>query len=271
MPKPDGRPGRRRRRWLAVLLLTPYPLAVGGGMEPSIPFDWALNLGDAAVAPALRAKADGRRRVVVLQHGLWRSPEALARLERALQAAGYATLNPGYPSRSCTIEAAANLLRDAVERELAAGPADVELAFVAHSLGGLVVQEYLRQPQTRAPFACVYIGVPHRGAVLCDLRKHWWPFPLLMGTAAALQLSPGDPFHRQPIPFVDRSGAIVGDRGAGNAAIPGDDDGTVACSEATLAGAKDVVHLPHGHTAIATADATVQQVLTFLRDGRFAH
>lgn len=84
-----------------------------------------------------------------------------------------------------------------------------------------------------------------------------------------MQLSPGDPFHAQPIPFADRSGCIVGNRGDGNAAIPGADDGTVAVGEATLAGALDRVELPLGHTAIAGSDRTVHQVLHFLGERRF--
>src|SRR5262245_5344446 len=269
---------RRRRRWLrwCVGTLLVYPAAVACGMEPALPFDWAINLGDIPLEPALCAPADGVRRLVVLQHGLWRTPLALGRLARALGAHGYEVLGPGYPSRACTLQEAAAMLAAAIDTRLAHdgkghSDAPLQIAFVGHSMGGLVVQEYLRRPDAKTPFACVYIAVPHRGAVLCDLRKNWWPFPLLLGDRAALQLSPGDAFHRQAIPHVAISGAIVGDVGEGNDAIPGDDDGTVAVGEATLAGAADVVTVPLGHTAIAGGAATVRQVLAFLRHGRFAH
>jgi alpha-beta hydrolase superfamily lysophospholipase len=240
-------------------------------MQPAVPFDVALNLWPAPpVEESLRAQPAGKPRLVVLQHGLWRSPWSLWRLERALAAHGYAVLNPGYPSTRARIEQHAERLRDAIEAWVRANGAPEEIAFVGHSLGGLVIEEYLRRPDARAPVRCVYIATPHRGAVLCDLRKHWWLFRLLMGTDAALQLSPGDPFHQQPLPFVERSGAIVGSIGEGNTSIPGDDDGTVAVGEAQLAGAADTVMLPFGHTGIAAADATIGQVLRFLHDGRFA-
>ncbi|MGE3174443.1 MAG: esterase/lipase family protein [Planctomycetota bacterium] len=261
---------RRRRGLLAAALLLPYPAALLCGMPAALPFDAVLTLGGVAYDAALHAPQDGRRHLVVLQHGLWRSPWSMARLERALRAHGYDVLNPGYPSTSCTIEEAASMLAAAIDAECAAGPRPVELSFVAHSMGGLVVQEYLRRPDAR-PFArAVYIAVPHRGAVLCDLRKHWWPFPLLLGTGAALQLSPGDPFHRRAIPHPERCGAIVGDVGDGNAAIPGRDDGTVAVGEAQLGGAADTVVVPLGHTAIAGSAVTARQVLEFLARGRFA-
>ncbi len=268
--EPQPQRPRRWRRVLWLLLLAPYPLAWAGGMEPALPFDLAINLGGDLEEPGLRPPSDGTRRLVVLQHGLWRTPWSLWRLERALRASGYDVVNPGYPSRSCRIEDAATLLHDAVERAVAAGPQPVDIAFVGHSMGGLVIEEYLRRGDARAPFACVYVAVPHHGAVLCDLRKHWWPFPLLLGDRAALQLSPGDAFHRQAIQFAERSGALVGDRGAGNAAIPGDDDGTVAVGEATLAGAADVLRVPLGHTAIAGDAQVIRQVLQFLLHRQFA-
>jgi len=268
---------RRRWRWLrwALGLLLGYPAAVLCGMEPALAFDWAINLGDVPLDPALCAPVDGVRRLVVLQHGLWRTPLSLGRLERALLAHGYEVLDPGYPSRACTLQEASALLAATIEAYLArdaAGTqaAPLQIAFVGHSMGGLVVQEYLRRPDAKTPFACVYVAVPHRGAMLCDLRKNWWPFPLLLGDRAALQLSPGDAFHRQAIPHVAQSGAIVGDVGDGNDAIPGHDDGTVAVDEATLSGAADVVRVPLGHTAIAGSALTVRQVLAFLRHGHFA-
>jgi hypothetical protein len=106
--------------------------------------------------------------------------------------------------------------------------------------------------------------------VLADLRKHWFLFRWVMGTKAALQLSPGAALHRQPIPWPERSGTVVGDLGEGNAAIPGRDDGTVGVDEATFAGCTARVQVPFGHTAVATAPDVLRQVLHFLQRGAFA-
>lgn len=246
-----------------------YGGAVALGMPPCLPFDHAWNAGDAAFDPGLCAPAGSPPRLVVLQHGLWRTNVSMRRLERALVAHGYLVCNESYPSTSTTVEDAAAKLRREVERELAAAGPGTEVAFVGHSLGGLVIEECLRAWPELQPFACVYVAVPHRGAVLCDLRKHWWPFPWIMGTGAALQLSLGDPLHQRPIPHLEQSGAVVGDRGDGNASIPGRDDGTVGVAEAALEGAADTVVLPNGHTSIASAPLTIRQVLHFLRHRRF--
>lgn len=264
---------RRRRRRRALLLATLALLlgagcAVLAGWPVAWPFDVVLNLGTAPLQAELRAPGDGTVRVVVLQHGLFRTSASLARLERTLVAHGYEVLNPGYASTNDTIEAHAERLAAAIEARRAAGPVDA-FAFVGNSMGGLVIQQYLRQPGAVEPWACVYLGTPHRGAVLCDLRKHWFLFRLAMGTTGAMQLSPGDPLHRLPIPWPERSGTVVGDLGAGNASIPGDDDGTVAVGEATFAGAKEVLRLPLGHTRLSFDDLAIGAALQFLRRGTF--
>jgi hypothetical protein len=116
----------------------------------------------------------------------------------------------------------------------------------------------------------VYLATPHRGAILADLRGNWFVFRLAMGTKAALQLSPGDPFHERPIPWPERSGAIVGDVGDRNPSIPGDDDGTVGVAEATGPGFAAVVRVPCGHTRITVDPEPLRQVLHFLARGTFA-
>ncbi len=270
-------PGRRRRwprrlGWGLLVAALLYGVGCGLGMQPSVPFDLVINLGSFDERPGLRAAPATVEHVVVLQHGLWRSPFALWKLERALRAHGYRVLNPAYPSTRGTIGQHAGRLAAAVA---GAAPAAGERRwyFVGHSMGGLVIQEYLRRSDAVRPAACVFLATPHRGAVLCDLRRHWWLFRLFMGERAALQLSPGDPLHRRPIPRPCPMGTVVGAVGDGqgrNADIPGDDDGTVAVSEAHLPGEADSVSVPAGHTGIATDDAAIHQVLHFLRHARFA-
>ncbi len=266
--------GRSRRWWRRACgafaaLAVAYLLTVLAGVPFAWPFDYWVNAGAPEIEATLRLPADGRRRVVILQHGFWRSPLAMLRIERTLTAHGYEVHNLGYPSTTARIQDHAARLRDGIEAVFARGPVD-ELSFVGHSMGGLVIQEYLRDPAAHQPVACVYIATPHRGAMLADLRKHWFLFRLAMGSESALQLGPGDAFHSQPIPMPGRVGTIVGDLGDGNPSIPGHDDGTVAVAEATLAGANDSVTLPFGHTQIVYHPTTARLVVTFLRQGAFA-
>lgn len=274
MTAPEARPRQRRRRWLRWLAwsFVGSPVLFAGLVAVHAPVPWpfdvAINLGGVTMRAELRAPADGKRRVVVLQHGLWRTSAALGRLARTLAAHGYEVHNPGYPSTAGRVEEFSERLARYVDRIYAAGPV-AELSFVGHSLGGVVIEDYLRRPDAHAPTHCVYLGTPHRGAILADLRKHWWLFRFAMGTGAALQLSPGDPLFEKPIPYADRSGTVVGDLGDGNASIPGHDDGTVGVAEATFAGVADSVTLPVGHTRIVLIEAPITAVLEFLCHGRF--
>jgi pimeloyl-ACP methyl ester carboxylesterase len=252
----------------AGLWLVPVGL---GWMNPSTPFDYALNLGSFAREPALAAPADGRRRVVVLVHGLWRSAGSLWKLERALRAHGYEPWNVSYPSTRLRIEQHAERLHAALDAALAAGRPD-ELYFVGHSLGGLVIRACLGRPGAPRADACVFVGTPHHGAGLLDRRRDWALFAPLFGDQAALQLSPRDGIYATLAAPRCAFGNVIGARGepAGwNDDIAGDDDGTVGVAEAHLAGETDAVLLRVGHTRLSFADATIEQVLSFLLDRRF--
>lgn len=265
----------RPRRWRRRSLLGLFALALLYGalilchVPISRPFDYLLNLGAVVDAPTLRVPADGKRRVVVLVHGMFRTSASLGRMARTLRAHGYEVLAFDYASNAATIQSHAAALHAAVEAVFAERAVD-ELCFVAHSMGGLVTQQYLRGAAARAPLRCVYLAVPHRGAVLADLRKHWFLFRWTMGETGAMQLSPGDALHDQPIPMASVAGTVVGDVGEGNPSIPGHDDGTVGVHEATFAGASDSVVVAAGHTGICTNDEALRAVLHFLRHGGFA-
>lgn len=77
---------------------------------------------------------------VVLLHGLARTSRSLSAMERALQRAGFATLNLDYQSRKCPLER----LADDIHAHIADFAETVEaLHFVTHSMGGLLTRVYL--------------------------------------------------------------------------------------------------------------------------------
>lgn len=258
-----------RRLGLGVAALA---LAFGAGVlvgaPVAWPFDAVTNALPYPVDPALHA-ATSAPHVVVLQHGLFRTAASLARLERALLAHGYEPLNAGYPSTRGSIDAHADRLAAAIAARRAAGPVGA-WSFVGHSMGGLVVREYLRRADAVRPTGVVTLGTPHRGAVLADLRKRWFLFRWAMGDEAAFELSPGDPRHARPWPGDCPLGALAGELpGAGNPAIPGPDDGTVAVAEALPDAAVARLVLPLGHTRLSFADPAITATLHFLARGSF--
>jgi hypothetical protein len=84
----------------------------------------------------------------------------------------------------------------------------------------------------------------------------WW-FRFLLGTEAARQLRPSDPFQAElasfgPVP-APRIGVIYGGKGddeGWDERIPGDDDGTVGVAEAALPEATATKRLRIGHTRL---------------------
>lgn len=251
--------------WLGSVLL---------GMNPSTPVDYVMNLGPAPFEPALVAAKDGVRRLVVLQHGLWRSAASLAKLERALVAHGYEVLNRSYASTGGTIEEHAELLRSELAARLAQPDTrPLSLSFVGHSMGGLVIRWYLQQPSALRADCVVFLGTPQTGAFLCDLRRGTWLFRLLMGDRAATQLSGSSEFHQRLLAPTYPFGTIAGGYGDGqgrHTQIPGDDDGTVAVAETMLPGSADSIVLPIGHTRLGFHDQVIVRVLRFLKHRSFA-
>lgn len=229
--------------------------------------DWLLNLQPALHEPSLRVPDDGKQRVVVLVHGMFRTSTSMLALQRMLEQHGYQTVAFDYWSNHNRIETSAAELQQTLHARFA-GHAPDELHFVAHSMGGLVCQEYLRRNDALAPSSCVYIAVPHRGAMLAELRRRWFVFRWIMGETGALQLAPADPLHQRPIPLPCPALVILGTQGpivADSRSIDGPDDGTIGVAEASLPGATDTLALPTGHTAILTDERTLRATLRFLR------
>jgi len=266
-------------RWFLGAAAVWLLLVVPGFVAPSTATDYLLNLGRVPRSEALAAPSDGRRHLVVLQHGLLRAGASLWRLQRTLEANGYEVLNPSYPSTVEGIEDHAAALATAVQARLSDGDArPVALYAVGHSMGGLVIEEWLAGSAVQ-PEACVFIGTPHRGAMLCDLRRDGLLFRLFLGDAAAVQLSPGDAFQGRVIRNLGDVGVIVGGLGDGegfSGAIPGDDDGTVGVDEARFPArfgdgiaVRDELLLPQGHTRLSFSPAVHEAVATFLRHRKF--
>ncbi|MHC4896469.1 MAG: lipase family alpha/beta hydrolase [Planctomycetota bacterium] len=274
-------PETKRKLWrrlpppLGIAMLLYFLPVFMGCMNLSTPVDYVINIGSFAHRPELLVPADGKRHVVFLKHGIFRSAGSLWKLERALRDHGYEVVNISYPSTDGYIEDFSTTMAAEVADYLRDSPREVvKVHFIGHSMGGLVIRHYLTRKDAITPDSCVFIAVPHRGAVLTDARKDRFLFRTFLGNKAALQLSPDSEFYNQlqaPHDGFDY-GCIYGTKGepeGWNDDIPGDDDGTVGADEAQLPGATDSHRLRLGHTRISFDDQTIEQVLHFLKHGTF--
>jgi len=185
------------------------------------------------------------RHAVVLLHGMIRAKESLDDVAERLEDEGYEVVNVNYPSACGSIaEHAAQL-----QRVLARLRGIERVSFVTHSLGGLVLRQALAEElEGPEPARAVMLFPPSQGAYLADYWGDTWPYRVFGGPAGQ-ELRPARAASIPPpsVPFA----IVAGGRGDGegrNPRIPGDDDGTVAVSEAHLPGAELFEVLDVGHT-----------------------
>lgn len=207
--------------------------------------------------------------LVLLLHGLGRSPRLFRRMERALQAAGYDAVAISYPSLTKDIAGHAaqlNLLLDRVE-----GAARV--SFVTHSLGGIVLREALaRKAGWRDRLALgriVMLAPPNQGSELALALDDFRLFRLLGGPSAG-QLVKGRRYADLPAGI--EVGVIAGGTpgGAGfNPLLSANNDGVVTVAETGLSGARDFLIVAAPHTVIASDPEAIAATLRFLETGRF--
>ncbi len=189
-------------------------------------------------------------------------------MARALEAEGYRTVNLGYPSRDVTVGA----LADTLAVELARCCADSDtLHFVTHSLGGIVVRIWVHETDPDNLGRVVMLSPPNRGSGVVDrlpdrlLRFVLGPASVQLGTD-----STSIPVRLPPVDF--ELGIITGDATLNPLFswwLAGDDDGLVAVESAWVEGADDFLVVPYTHTFIMHRSRVMQEVVSFLKTGRF--
>lgn len=220
-----------------------------------------------AMLAAPAAAAD----TVVLLHGLARSSSSMQTLAQRLGGAGYEVLNLDYPSTDKTVE-------QLVEQDLAPALSPVStgngrLHFVTHSMGGILVRQYLKAHELPALGRVVMLGPPNQGSELVDHMGRLRAFDWINGPAGKQLGTGADSLPNRLGPVGYAVGIIAGTRSYNpyySSLLPGPDDGKVAVARARLEGMSDFIELPVSHTLMMNDEAVVKQVLHFLAEGRFS-
>lgn len=212
---------------------------------------------------------DGAQTVVVV-HGLGRTSASMTILSSRLRDAGFRVVSFGYPSTSEEMEALVDRLESEVAR-CCRGEAET-VHFVTHSMGGILVRIYLDQQPQAHQGRVVMLSPPSQGSEVVDafadspmLRAVLGPAGSRLGTD-----STAIPSRLGPVRF--SLGIITGNRSLNplySWLIPGPDDGKVGVDRAKVEGAADFLVVPASHTFIMNRGDVAEEVVYFLRNGRF--
>lgn len=218
-------------------------------------------------SPALAADC------VVLLHGLARTAISMNPMQRALTAEGFETANIDYASRQHTVEELAEIVVPEGLEACRAHDNVGRIHFVTHSLGGIVLRQYLSMHSIPDLGRVVMLGPPNQGSVAVDQLRDVPGFDWLNGPAG-LQLGKGeDSVPRKLGPATFELGVIAGNRTIDpitSSVLENPDDGRVSVADTRLDGMADFVVVEHSHAFMMRMRRPIDLTIRFLNNGSFA-
>ena len=220
------------------------------------------------LGPGLASAAE----CVVLLHGLARSSTSMNRMASELEQDGFVTANVDYPSRDYTVEELADIaVPEGLEACRAQQNVDT-IHFVTHSLGGILLRQYLSSRSIEELGRVVMLGPPNHGSAAVDELRGVPGFEWLNGPAG-YQLGKGPdsvPLRLGPADF--ELGIIAGNRTIDpvtSAVLENPDDGRVSVEDTKLEGMADFIVVEHSHAFMMRMSRPIALTIQFLRSGSF--
>ena len=196
--------------------------------------------------PSMQIMADD---CVILLHGLARTASSMDKLQSHLEQASYRVVNVDYQSRKHSVATLSEIAIGEGLQQCYKQPVD-HLYFVTHSLGGILVRQYLNQHDIPELSRVVMLGPPNQGSEVVDTLRDVPGFEALNGPAG-LQLGTGEmdiPRQLGPVDF--DLGIIAGTQSINlilSTFLPATDDGKVTVKSAKVEGMSDFITLPVTH------------------------
>ena len=208
---------------------------------------------------------------VVLLHGLFRSSNSMDKMESYLSDNGYSTFNISYESTKHSIEKLSeSSISEALSLTKNSGCKTVHI--VTHSMGGILVRDYLSDHTLENLGRVVMLGPPNQGSEVVDEIGHWKLFEWLNGPAG-LELGTDSLSLPNQLGEVDfELGIIAGDRSINwinSIMIDGPDDGKVSVERSKVKGMTDHLVIHTTHTFMMRNNEVMEQTLHFLQESRF--
>jgi pimeloyl-ACP methyl ester carboxylesterase len=208
---------------------------------------------------------------VVILHGIFRTSAHMQPLADSLEKEGYEVLNMDYPSTKYPLAELIDMTAKDIDSRIT--DKDRTVNFIGYSMGGLLVRGIIAKHTPEHLGRVILLGTPNHGSEVADLLKNNWFYKTLYGPAGQ-QLGLKESIELQSLfGEVDYELGII----AGNFTIDpfcsyfisGDNDGKVSVESTKLNGMKDHIVVSASHTFFPSNKDVQEQVLIFLRDGRF--
>lgn len=206
---------------------------------------------------------------VILLHGLARSDSSMKTMAAELNNAGYTAINYDYPSTQHPVE---KLADDAISDALSQCPEQSTVHFVTHSMGGILVRQYLSQHSIENLGRVVMLGPPNQGSEVVDTLHNMPGYELINGPAGHQLGTDIESIPNKLGPADFELGIIAGTRSINlilSTMLPSTDDGKVTVENTKLEGMKDHIALPVTHPFMMKNQDVIEQVIHFLKSGTF--
>ncbi|NRB38610.1 MAG: alpha/beta fold hydrolase [Pseudomonadales bacterium] len=206
---------------------------------------------------------------VILLHGLARGHGSMQEIQNSLEHQGYKVVNYDYPSTAFTIE---TLAETTIPDALSFCPADHRIHFVTHSMGGILLRQYLSQHKIKKLGRVVMLAPPNHGSEVADKLHNFPGYELIHGPAGHQLGTDKASVPNKLGPANFEVGIIAGSYTVNlilSTMLPKPNDGKVSVASTRLKGMKDHIIMPVTHTFMMSNDKVVFQVQHFLKIGRF--
>ncbi|GAD79321.1 alpha/beta fold hydrolase [Vibrio ezurae] len=222
-----------------------------------------------------------QKQQVIIVHGLARSASSMEKMSDRVSSSGYQVCVVDYSTLGRAVdttlhESSAQIDQciDKFNRELSQTKGS-KVHFVGHSLGGLVIRNYLAQnnSMTHSPHfgEVVFVGTPNKGSDVADFFSNLWLLPLAGGTAASLTTSSESLPNSLPEP--NYAFGVI----AGTDSYPilkymfdNSNDGLVSVESTQLEGMQDFIAVNITHDSLRSDPLVTDLIVNYLDQRRFA-
>ena len=209
----------------------------------------------------------------MLLHGYGRTACSMLGLKWYLRRTGYQVINVNYPASRLSVEELADRFLHCVLNDNNVSSMRM-IHFVTHSLGGIIVRQYLSNHSLENLGRVVMLAPPNHGSAIVDrLRKSALIRRFTGRSRLQLGTTPDDlPQRLGPAQF--ECGIIAGDTSLNpvlSRYLSGPNDGKVTVESARLEGMRDFLTVRSGHTWMMCRSPIIRQAVHFLQNGTFDH